>query len=157
MSKRDDFEVALADYLKTMMAKLAKERGGINHVVNDLILAVDDVSFLGTESHIVYNKASIIGKALSIEQVKVFIQNLRLNEDLKPVWVYWVKFMYDNTSAWNIDDMHIMLNPDATFQVMRYSINDRNEKPYKPKVDDELWDTYARVLNGATMFSILKQ
>ena len=157
MSKRTDFEVALADYLKTMMGKLSKERGGLHKVVNDFILAADDINFLGTEGHIVFNKARIISKSLSCERVQVSIKHMHLNEELKPVWVYWVKFLYDNISAWNIDDMYITLNPDGTFQVMSYSINDHNEKSFKPKINDALWDTFATVLNGATMFSLLKQ
>jgi hypothetical protein len=122
MSKRQDFETSLAEYLVAMMNKVAKERGGINEVINDLFLVENDPTHFGTESYITQSKKRQTDKSLSNKSFKVAIDSIYLDSVLKPHWVYWVKFFNDEKSAWNIEDMFITIKPDNTYESIKYFI-----------------------------------
>ena len=148
MTKRVDFEAALADHVREMLNQAIERRGGVNELLNELLYAHADHDPLDeVTENLVYSKR-LIEKELSTPAVVVTLQTVELNADLKPCWIFGVMFHENEDVAWpwHIDSVNISLEADNSYGVEYWRFSPMNPWPDAFPKDHPVWARYSELI-----------
>ena len=157
MTKRKIFEEALVAHLNQMLYNAAEKRGGVHKILNDLFFTETYTELFEMSAMVAFQNKQSIDMDLTSALVLASIENVELNADLQPIWTYRVLFPKKEWLdwAWAVEDVTICIEPDSSYQISIFIINDAGEQHRNPEDDDPLWDDHTRAIKGNTLFKTL--
>ena len=151
MTKRVDFEAALAAHVRQALNQAIERRGGVHVLLNELFYAHADHDPLDeVKDNLVYRKR-IIEKELSTPAVEVTLQTVALNSDRKPRFIFGVMFNENEDSVaweWRIDSVAVTLEPDDSYEIEYWRFSPKNPWPDAFPKDHPTWGLYRRLVTG---------
>ena len=157
MTKRKEFEKTLVAHLQQMLYNAAERRGGLHKILNDLFFTETYTELFEMAAMVAFENKQSIDRDLSSAKVLASIENVKLNAELQPIWTYRVLFPKNEWLdwAWCVEDVTICIEPDSSYQISIFIINDAGEQLMNPKNDDPLWEDHTRAIRGNTLFKTL--
>jgi hypothetical protein len=157
VTKRKAFEEALVSHLQQLMFNAAERRGGLHKILNDLFYTETYTELFEMSAMVAFQNKQSIDMDLTSAKVLASIENVELNAELQPIWTYRVTFPKNEWLDWDwaVDDLTITIEPDSTYKISIFIINDEGDQLMNPPDDDPLWDDHTRSIRGNTLFKTL--
>ena len=157
MTKRQEFEEALVVHLKQMMFNAAEKRGGVHEILNNLFFTETYTELFEMSAMVAFQNKQSIDMDLTSAKVLASIENVKLNAELLPIWTYRVTFPKNEWLDWDwcVEDVTISIEPDSSYEISIFIINDAGDQLMNPKNDDPVWDDHTREIRGNTLFKTL--
>ncbi len=142
MTKRDEFDHELANFIDALLTNHCRKEGGLARVLNQFFLVADDD--IGADLTRIKTAKARLEAGLSTKNLDVYVARLKLDNDMQPVWLFVIIFDFDLKYVWALDSLTLVLT-ERGFEVGERSFKFEGKKSVV-KANDPHWGTLGNAL-----------